>query len=192
MAALFAAGTACPLSSLFITTEVAQGYHLLPGLMWAVALAYLLRPRPGLILGQAASSAESPAHRGRFHTAALRRAKVSSAMHETADLVSFLQDVPLDKIRPKVAGSRQELYPVVDAEGRYLGAFKWTSVDPAPPESTAGSLAAKFPPLRDNLDLERALEGLTAQRVDVLPVVDAQGRWRGLLNRRDLFAAVSK
>lgn len=192
MAALFAAGTACPLAALFITTEVAQGYQLLPGLMWAVALAYLLRPRPGLIKGQLASSAESPAHRGRFHGAALRRAKVSAALQPPEKLVAFAADTALAVIRSKVAASRQELYPVLGPEGQYLGAFRWNSVEGAPPTSRAGDLAAQFPPLRETLDLERALEALTAQRVDELPVVDAQGRWRGLLNRRDLINAVSK
>lgn len=192
MAALFAAGTACPLAALFITTEVAQGYQLLPGLMWAVSLAYLLRPRPGLIQGQLASSAESPAHRGRFHSAALRRAKVAAALQAPDKLVAFDAAEGLAAIRKKVAASRQELYPVLGPEGRYLGAFRWNSVAAAPEGSHAGDLAAQFPPLGESMDLERALEALTAQRVDELPVVDAQGRWRGLLNRRDLISAVSK
>jgi CIC family chloride channel protein len=192
MAALFAAGTACPLSALFITTEVAQGYHLLPGLMWAVALAYLLRPRPGLIAGQVANSADSPAHRGRLRSAVLRRVRIGAAMQPLSQICVFKVEAALAELRPAVEGTRQELYPVVDGEGRYRGAFHWRSVLFAPPGSTAGVLAAQFPPLPVDGDLEEALEALTAQKAEELPVVDEKGRLRGLLKRRDLFSTVAK
>jgi CIC family chloride channel protein len=71
MAAFFAAGTACPLASLIIITEVAQGYHLLPALMWVVALGYLLGPKPGLFTAQVKGSADSPVHRAELESAYL-------------------------------------------------------------------------------------------------------------------------
>lgn len=76
MAAFFAAGTACPLASLIIITEVAQGYHLLPALMWVVALGYLLGPKPGLFTAQVKGSADSPVHQAELESAFLSSRRV--------------------------------------------------------------------------------------------------------------------
>ena len=103
MAAFFVAGTACPLASLIIITEVAQGYHLLPALMWVVAIGYLLRPRPGLFKAQVPGSADSPVHRAELESSFLRSRRVGALMRPTPG--------PQGRLRPRLAGLERRRRP---------------------------------------------------------------------------------
>jgi hypothetical protein len=138
MAALFVAGTSCPLASLIIITEVAQGYHLLPGLMWVVAIGYLLRPKPGLFRAQVARSSDSPAHRVEIESAFLssrhvgqlcRRQvpngkKISSARRKAG----LKEDLDLSAALAVLRHAKAEELPVVDATGKVVGVFGYSDM----------------------------------------------------------------
>jgi CIC family chloride channel protein len=132
MAAFFAAGTACPLASIIIITEVAQGYHLLPALMWVVALAYLLRPRPCLFKDQAASSVDSPMHRDELQSDFLASRTVGQLCRnagawdsEDKGCLPLRADQILgEAVRRMKAEGLVEL-PVVDRQGRFIGLFAY-------------------------------------------------------------------
>lgn len=189
MSGFFASAFRCPLSSVVIIIEVAQGYHLLPALMWVAALGYLLGPDPGLIRGQLRSRGESPAHRGELSSAALMRCTVGQAMRDLTQLTSFSPETPVKEIREAIGLTRQEFFPVLDATGTYRGGFFWTAAAAANPQGSAASLVAvDIPLLQASETLDAALSRLIEAKADELPVTDNAQRLVGLINRRELWS----
>lgn len=187
MAAFFASGTACPLASLIIITEVAQGYHLLPALMWVVALAYLFRPRPGLFKDQVPGSADSPAHRADLEQAFLASRMVGQ-LCRTAGIAVLGPGRPSAKSLKALQGQR--CAPVLDADGTYLGAARWPGPAASGPAKTGKQrVEAGLPALRTDQSLGEALKALKESAADELPVLDGQGRLLGLFAYSDLGSA---
>ncbi|MGH7443099.1 MAG: chloride channel protein, partial [bacterium] len=130
MAAFFAAGTACPLASLIIITEVAQGYHLLPGLMLAVALGYLLRPKPGLFKDQVVGSLESPVHQAELESAFLASRRVGQLCRRVAKArrgqgPALKEDQNLGDALSMLRDSGAAELPVLNADGVVVGLFAY-------------------------------------------------------------------
>ncbi len=183
MAAFFSAGTACPLASLVIITEVAQGYHLLPGLMLAVAVGYLLRPKPGLFKDQLENGLQSPMHRAEVEGAFFASRRVGQVCRREG--VVRLRPGAVPAAQWKALGD-QLCAPLVDRNGAYRGALRL-----APPEFRGSAPAKAVPqPSVKALHADQLLgEGLHALRqsgCDELPVLDAQGALVGLFGYRDL------
>jgi CIC family chloride channel protein len=133
MAAFFSAGTACPLASLIIITEVAQGYHLLPALMWVVAIGYLLRPRPGLFKDQVKGSADSPVHREELQSAFLRSRRVGQLLRRESGValggsMALTEDQDLGSALKSLKAAQAEELPVVNAQGEVLGVFGYHDI----------------------------------------------------------------
>ena len=188
MAGFFAAATRCPIASVIIILEVAQGYHLLPALMWVAPIGYLLGPRSGLFSAQLPSSADSPAHRGELSAAALRRYKVEEVMSRRST-VTFEPDESLARIRHRVAVTRQEFFPVLNEKETYQGGFYWGALEGNLDDiESAGQLAAtNHPTVEPGATLDVALRLLNEQKLEEMPVVDKKGRFTGLVNRRQIL-----
>ncbi|HTB23084.1 MAG TPA: chloride channel protein [bacterium] len=185
MAAFFAAGTACPLASLIIITEVAQGYHILPALMWVVALGYLLRPRPGLFRDQVPGAADSPVHRAELESAFLSSRTVGQLCRR-GDIATLGAGRPSAQALRALEGQR--CAPVLDAQGLYLGVGPWPLSGGRTAKTGRGLVDPRLSPLRTDQKLGEALRVLKASQAEELPVLDEQGSVVGLFAYHDIVA----
>lgn len=186
MAAFFVAGTACPLASLIIITEVAQGYHLLPALMWVVALGYLFRPRPGLFKDQVSGSLDSPVHQAELESAFLSSRRVGQLCRRRG-FVILSQGRPLGIASTARGGQR--CVPMLGRQGRYLGAFRWSGPGELEAKDLRGArVDPELPHLRTDQDLGSALRTLKHAGVDELPVLETHGTLAGLFGYVDIIA----
>lgn len=187
MAAFFAAGTACPLASLIIITEVAQGYSLLPALMWVVALGYLLRPRPGLFRAQVRGSADSPLHRTEIEAAFLASRRVGQLCRRQ-NIETVAEGCDRLVILKKALENGQKVVPILNSRGHFLSALvapnagqtlssEWT-------EASIGQLVQ----LNAEQDLGLAIKILKTSSKQELPVLDEMGNFVGLFGYTDIVS----
>ncbi len=147
---------------------------------------------------QVPSPIDSPAHQGDFVVDVLERIRVDQVHIRTEGLELVPTSTPFDRLLRQVANSTETLFPVIDAEGRFVGIFSLRDVRLALLGSDVGPLV-----IADDLathsvvtvtprdDLHTALRRLTELNLDEIPVVDPEDPTRlvGLLGRRELVAA---
>ena len=188
MAAFFAAGTACPLASLVIITEVAQGYHLLPLLMWVVAIGYLLRPRPGLFKAQVPGSVDSPVHRAELEAAFLRTRRVGQVCR-TNGVVALAGWRSLGSVFSMSRERGQKFIPVIGRDGHYIGAM---NAHDHPKGILAEELVdPSVPFLTADQDLASALTLMKTVHAGELAVVDENRQLVGLFGPQDLATGLN-
>jgi CIC family chloride channel protein len=189
MAAFFVAGTACPLASLVIITEVAQGYHLLPLLMWVVAIGYLLRRRPGLFRAQVPGSVDSPVHQAELEAAFLRSRRVGQVCRSKGIVASLAGWRSLGSVYSISRELGQRFIPVIGRDGRYLGAM---NANDHPKGVLAQDLIdPSVPFLTADQDLASALKVIKKVQANELAVVDENQQLVGLFGPQDLATGLN-
>jgi chloride channel protein, CIC family len=199
MAAFFSAAAKTPISTIIIVSEMTGGYELLLPAMWVAALAYLVSGRKDSIYReQVPSRIDSPAHQGEFIVDVLKGLTVRAAGLPTKqDFVTVTADTPLQAITDLVTRTTQTVFPVVDADGRYLGLFDMDSVRQFLYQEEAGHviiaedmMVASIEPVRLDADLSAVMARFARTPSGQLPVVDAGGaKVIGLVSRHEVVAA---
>ena len=129
MAGFFAGVSKTPVASLLMVSRMAAGSGLLVPLMLTTAVCYLLMPRHSSIYeNQVDSRVDSPAHEGEYMVDALEGMHVRDAMSGNAKTTTIQLDAPLAKILDTVAGSRQHVFPVLDAQGELHGVILFDDI----------------------------------------------------------------
>ena len=200
MGGFFAGVSKTPLTSILMVCEMSGNYSLLVPLMLVVALHLGLSRRWTLYEEQVPSPIDSPAHQGDFVIDVLERLKVGDLAIRAEGLEPIPEAMPFAQVVRRVAGSGEELFPVVDASGRLTGIFNLRDLRLALLGSDWGPLViaadlATRPVLavRPGDDLHTALRRMTELNADEIPVVgaDDSSRLIGFLSRKDLVAAYS-
>lgn len=199
MAAFFAAAAKTPISTIIIVSEMTGGYELLLPAMWVAALAYLISSRKNTIYReQVPSRFESPAHQDDFIVDVLKGLTVRAAgLPAQQDFVTVRADTPLKDITDLVTRTTQVVFPVVDAEGRFLGQFDLDGVRQFLYQQEAGQviiagdmMVTSVDPIRPDADLSAVMARFARTRSGELPVVDPDGaRVVGLISRHEVVAA---
>ncbi len=198
MGGFFAGVSKTPLASIVMVCEMTGHYRLLVPLMLVCCLNVLLSRNWTLYEEQVPSPIDSPAHQGDFVVDVLERIRVDQVHIRTEGLELVPESTPFDSLLRRVANSTETLFPVVDAEGHFVGIFSLRDVRLALLGSEVGPLV-----IADDLathavvtvtprdDLHTALRRLTELNLDEIPVVDPNDRTRlvGLLGRRELVAS---
>ncbi len=201
MGGFFAGVSKTPLTSILMVCEMSGNYSLLVPLMLVVGLHLGLSRRWTLYEEQVPSPIDSPAHQGDFVVDVLERLKVGDLPIRSTGLETIPEAAPFDQVVRRAARSREELFPVVDADGRLTGIFNLRDLRLALLGSDFGPLVvaadlATRPVLsvRPRDDLHLALKRMTELNADEIPVVasDDPTRLVGFLARRDLVAAYSE
>lgn len=201
MAAFFAAAANTPVSTLIMVSEMCSSYVLLLPSMWVCALAYLVSRGWTLYENQVGNRRDSAAHRGDFVIDVLQGLTVRDAMgHARTDFVTVTPEMPLRDMSRLLTDTRQSSFPVVDAEGRYMGLFSLNDIrqflydDPVGELAVAEDLAdTSGRPLLPQMDLSVAIGRFADDGFEELPVVHGATdlRVQGLLRRQDLIATYS-
>ena len=195
MGAVFAGVIRAPMTSVLIIIEMTSGYSLILPLMIANMTAYVLarawRPTPIY----EALLEQDGVHLGEDTVmGALEEVPVARLMRTTT-VPSLALSERAAAILERTAGVRQDVWPVVDANGKVLGVVTTDELGilaSAPellPLVNAADLMRPAACARPEDDLRAALEAMIAAGTRQLPVVDADGRCVGMLEEGDIVRA---
>jgi CIC family chloride channel protein len=196
MAGFFAGVAKTPISTLLMVGELTGNHGLLLPAMLVVGLAMIVVHRWTIYSEQVRTRAESPSHHGEALHDVLADLVVGDLVIRDTALRTVDPRMSIREVAPILEQTHQQSLPVVDREGRLHGVLAATSVravlaeDPMLGHVIAEDLLTpEIPILRVDDHVERALELLALQHVDVLPVVSAEGTLTGLLDRRVILSA---
>jgi CIC family chloride channel protein len=193
MGALYGGIAHVPLSALILVCELAGNYDLLVPLMLALGISFVATRRTSLYEAQATSPIDSPAHRDAFLFNALRGVKVRDAIGATNQFKTFHPTSNAAEMLVAVTEANlQDVFPVVDREGKLLGIVTASSLRLVAVESQetrwliASDLMQPAVSVTLATELRTASERFVANGLHELPVVDDDGRVFALLDELDV------
>jgi CIC family chloride channel protein len=198
MGGFFSGVSKTPLTSIVMVSEMTGSYSLLVPLMLACGLNMAVSRRWTIYEEQVPTPIDSPAHQGDYVIDVLEQLLVGQAGVRTREIVTVPASTPFRELVHIVAQSTENLFPVLDAQGRLSGIFSLHDLRLALVGAEWGPLVladdlAHRPVLAVNPgdNLHTALRRMTELNIDEIPVVDPNDPTRliGLLSRRDLTAA---
>lgn len=204
MGGFFAGVAKVPFASVIMVMEMTGSYGLLVPSLLVAAIAYLaLPPKVSLYENQLATRTDSPAHLGSFAMRILHKATISETWSAPAagEVVSVRESQGLASLVDVAAQARQNLFPVVDDDGRLVGelsieALRSALVDEDRANGVRVRQVMRDPvgPLVPRSTLADAARLLADRRVDSLVVVadDEHRRVSGIFTRRDLVVAYGR
>ncbi|MGE0606244.1 MAG: chloride channel protein [Pirellulales bacterium] len=199
MAGFFAGCAHAPISTIVMVSELTGDYSLLVPTMWVSTLCFVLCHRWTLYEKQVPGRLDSPAHRGDFLIDVLEGIKVKDVPWKDRQTVP--EGMTLQEIVRSLADSRQHYFPVIAADGRFVGIFSTDDVRGYLFSQHLWELAnardvmtARVVSVTPEDDLNTALVRFTDRNLDELPVV-AVGRpteLLGMLRRKDVIACYNQ
>jgi CIC family chloride channel protein len=199
MAGFFAGVAKTPISTLLMVGELTGNYSLLLPSMLVVCLAMIIGHRWTIYSEQVRTRAESPVHRGELLHDVLAELELGSVIDGSQHLRTVSPSTPLRDVVRIMDECQQRTLPVVDTAGAVHGVLSGDVVrsvlaeDPARGIVVAEDLLVPHVPMLHSTDtVDRALEVLALQHVDVIPVLSAHGDLAGLLDRRAILGAYQR
>jgi len=189
MGAFYGAIAHVPLSALVLVSELAGDYHLLVPLMLATGAAHLALRRVRLYRSQeftarrsAGAEGVSPGGRLTVRQAMALAPRVLDAAAPAAAIRTLVQEAP-----------EQQVIPVVDAAGRYVGlvrtpALLLLAMEPRLPGLVAADLAGPPVALEPDDTLDAAADRMADAGVAQIPVCQ-DGQVIGLVGQADVVRA---
>jgi CIC family chloride channel protein len=199
MGAVFAGVIRAPITSVLIIVEMTGGYSLILPLMIANMTSYVLarawRPVPiyEALLEQDGIRLADDAVMG-----ALENVTVAGTMHEHGAVRCLSVTASAGEVVRATAETKQDVYPVVDGDDRIVGIITSDELDVLSSEPQLGLAIHAGDMMRNtvcaglNDDLRATLEVMIANGLRQLPVVDARGRFVGMLRETDIVRAYLK
>jgi CIC family chloride channel protein len=205
MGGFFAGVAKVPFASVIMVMEMTGSYGLLVPSLLVAAIAYIALPsRVSLYENQVRSRTDSPAHLGSYAIEVLRKSRLDESWSPPADrpVVSVGEDAPLSSLVDLASQAGQNLYPVVDRDGRLVGELSVEFLraalvgDEARDRATRAHDIMRPPvgPLHPQSTLADAARLLADRRTDSVLVVAAPGDLRvaGIFTRRDLVVGYGR
>ncbi len=191
MAAMLAGVAHVPIAAIVMVSELTGNYNLLPPLMFASTLAYLVSSNWTIYEKQVPARVDSPAHREELTIDILKDATVRDAMY-----VDVMPVHPLNSVQTvlNLIDKYGHIgYPVID-EGCLVGVVTFGDVERVPPddrevvrveEVMATTVLVTYP----DESLEDALRKLVLNDIGRLPVVDSSDPRKvvGILTKSDII-----
>ena len=195
MAGFFSGVAKTPISTLLMVGELTGNYSLLLPSMLVVCLSMIIVHRWTIYSEQVRTRAESPVHKGEVLHDVLSELEIGKIVI-ASNTATVAPSTPLREVIRILDEAHQRVAPVIDAAGQLHGVLGGEVVRAVLAEDPARGiviaedlLTPNVPVLRSSDTLDRALELLALQHVDVLPVVTAADEFLGLLDRRSILAA---
>lgn len=187
MAGTLAATHRTPVAAVLMASEIAGTWRLLLPAMWVSGLAFLLVGRRSLVGGQVDGLEDSPAHRSHLFSDLLGQARI----RDLPALVGREAFIPAGSSLAACLALMQhrqfDRFPVLGTDGRITGMVSRIEVVRAAAAPLLQGMVlvddlvdGEAETLREDDSLATAMHRLQQQRVEALPVVDAEGRFRGL------------
>lgn len=199
MAGFFAGSAHAPISTIIMVSEMTGDYKLLLPSMWVATLCFLLCRPWKLYVKQVPSRLESPAHRGDFMIDVLEGLRVSAVPLKERQTIP--ESMTLEDILHAIPDSRQNYFPVVDAQNRMVGIFSTDDLRAYLYDEAIWRLAVardimttKLVSVSPDDDLNTALTRFTQLNLDEMPVLSPTepGKLLGMLRRKDTIAVYNR
>lgn len=127
MAGFFAAAANTPLSTVIMVSEITGNYTLLVPSLWVCVLAFILVRKNSLYENQMQSSFETPVHTGEFMEKILKNLTVKEYIKIEGEgqlYETFLPETTFEKMLSTFSHVSQTSFPVLDKNGKLLGAVE--------------------------------------------------------------------
>lgn len=196
MAGVIAASLRTPLAAIVMVTEMTGSYGLIVPLMLVSVLSYAIGRRWGVYAEQVRVPSESPAHAGDSVRSWLELRRVSSLVQRGWQYV-IPPRCSLPELIARIPAGTRPVFIVIDEEsvtGYISPAELATATEFADLSQlivAADIMNGRVASLRQNDDLYTALERFSQAGIDVLPVVERDGRtFVGILERDAMLKAL--
>jgi Chloride channel protein EriC len=184
MLSLFGAAAKAPLSVTLRVVEMTGGLQLLPGMMIAVAIAYLLSGRYTIYTSQVPTRRDSPVHAGEYNIPLLRTLKVGElSLRE----VKLNAQSSTEEARKAILQSGLFSLPVVDASDTFLGSVFLTDL-PNTAEPVVKFIRSGVSYINPSSTAEDAMEVMVRSKSRWAAVVE-RGKLKGVVTLDDLLSA---
>ncbi|HDN64724.1 MAG TPA: CBS domain-containing protein, partial [Methanosarcinales archaeon] len=193
MAALLAGVARVPIAAIVIVSELTGNYNLLPPLMFASTIAYLVTSNWTIYEKQVLARVDSPAHREELTIDILENASVRDAM--ATDVMPVNTKNSVQTVLHLITKYGHIGYPVL-ADNHLVGIVTFKDAERVPAEdrgevlveqvmTSATSLIVTYP----DESLEDALRKLVLNDIGRLPVVDRddQSKLLGIVTKSDII-----
>jgi CIC family chloride channel protein len=193
MAGFFAGVANTPIATLIMVSELTGNYALLAPLMLVCVVAMVLFRRSSIYQQQVPGRVDSPAHLGDLVVNVLAGISVGELADFGRAPTCIPEDMPLDRIIERIAGSENSYYPVINTAGELCGIFSINDLrrilheDIPPALILARDMAvSQVITATPQESLTLALRKFTRRGLEELPVVDPDhpGRVLFMLSRR--------
>jgi chloride channel protein, CIC family len=182
-----------PLAALVLVCELAGNYDLLVPLMLTQGIAFVALRKRALYEAQVSTLRESPVHRDTLMLSVLQTLRVSDVVKPGVAPLCFTPRTPLTEMLEQASlATRQELFPVVSAEGGLLGLVTSATlrIAIAQRDDSSWVLAADLMQLPVSVhgsdDLRTAGERMLSSGLRELPIVSQDGAVVGLVTESAL------
>ncbi len=194
MGAFFAGAAKAPLAGLIMVCEITGNYGLLPPLLIASTLHLALSRKWTLYASQRHNKFSSPVHEHAMKVDVLRQVTLKSIFRESANVPTLHSDWKLTDALASVRYSEWDVFPVVGEQNEFVGLVSTASLHLAVAESQAenlllvGDLMSEEFFLEPEMDLHQALTVFLESGATHLPVLNEEGRVRGMIRLHDIMA----
>lgn len=182
-----------PIASLVMTCELAGSYDLLVPLMLAEGIAFVALRHRSLYTAQVPTKRDSPAHREDLIFDVLTGVRVGHVVVRDRPYDTFETRTPAREVIQKAAASAwQDVFPVVDGEGKVVGMVLSDVLRTMAANPDLGEFAIAHdlmvPPVsvRDSDDLQRALKTILEHGLREIMVVGEDGKIVGFLDEAEI------
>ncbi len=197
MCGFFAGAARTPISTIIMVSEMTGSYQLLLPAMWVCTITFALASPWTLYRRQVQSRAHSPAHKGEFMVPLLQDMFVRDVM-EDRSFPTVQVGTAMREVVHLIADTHADYFPVLDADGRFVGIFSAHDVRSYTYDDTLHELAVAADIMTTSVisvtpddDLHVALQRFNLKNIDELPVVDPADKHHliGMMRRRALSRA---
>lgn len=196
MAGVLAGTMRTPIAAIVMVVEMTGSFGLIVPLMLVCVVAFGVARRHGVVDAQLASAADSPTHAGDLLVNLLEQIHVREVASKWPAVVA--RRTPLAEIIAALP-KRQPATAVVLEGERVRGLISFAELRAVVSESELLGIAIAEDLMSDRFDsvsvddtLYDALETLERARAEVLPALDAEGRFAGMLTRSGVYSVVSR
>ena len=168
--------------------EITGNYGLLPPLLIASTLHLALSRKWSLYDSQRHDKFASPVHEHALKVDVLKQVPLSEAFAPGARFLAFGPGTSVAEAYERMAGSKQETFPVLDPDGTVIGlvssdSLHWAATG-TPSDIPPGLEDIMIEPhaLETGMDLREALTVFLESGAHQLPVLDGEGRVAGILD----------
>ncbi|MDA8202826.1 MAG: chloride channel protein [Chloroflexi bacterium] len=186
MMALFGSIAHAPLAVMLMVAEMTDNLSMLAPAMVAVGLATFVVGDLSIYTSQVADRSDSPAHQYRSAMPLMASITVGQALRATRCVATARETA--GHVLERARFTRVPGVPVLDERGQLIGIVRTATLAQADAETVVGSLVdTGYPTVQDGDGLDRALEQMSDNEVNWVPVVESRRRLLGVLSVRDVM-----